>query len=54
MEEKDGKEVISFRIEKALKDELTKIAAEQDRSVSKQIVSVLRRFVDEEKKNPQS
>lgn len=41
----------TFRIPISLKTELEQIANEEDRSLSKQIISVLRKFVEERNKS---
>ena len=46
----DTTQQYTFRIPTALKAELELIAAQEDRSLSRQITSVLRKFVDDQKK----
>ena len=46
METQTGTQQYTFRIPLDLKAEMEKIAAEEDRSLSRQIISVLRKYVE--------
>lgn len=50
IKEKGLSEQYTFRIPTELRAQLDKIAEEEDRSLSRQIISVLRRFVDDHEK----
>ena len=48
--QKDATQKYTFRIPLDLKAEMERIATEEDRSLSKQIIVVLRKFVNEKAK----
>ena len=50
MREAEEKNMVTLRMDCSLKNDLLRIAADQDRSLSKQIIFVLRRFIEEERR----
>lgn len=48
--QKNSTQQFTFRIPTSLKADLERIADEEDRSLSKQIISVLKKYVDERSK----